>query len=155
MPMIDVTIVKGSITAEAVQPLLDELAAILLKWEGAPDTEFFREITWVYLHELAHDQLAVGTTREGQQPRFRVDITVPEGALSQRRKAALIAEVHTAVAAAADIDPQGVRALHIWTLVREIPEGSWGAAGSVVHFDDLRKASAAVRLEQSSVSDDG
>ena len=52
MPMIEVTAPAGAIPAESREGLLDELAGTLLRWEGAPDTEFFREITWVYFNEL-------------------------------------------------------------------------------------------------------
>ncbi|MFB7874266.1 tautomerase family protein [Nocardia sp. NPDC056064] len=144
MPMIDVTAVRGSIPDTVRPQLLDELATILLRWEGAPDTEFFREITWVYFHEIDAEQLAVGG-RGGGSPRFRIEITVPEGTLSARRKEGLIADVHTAVVTAAGLDPNSAQALHVWTLIREIPEGSWGAAGAVVRFEALKATSAAER----------
>ena len=144
MPMIDLTVVEGSLPRESSARLLDELATILLRWEQAPDTEFFREITWVYLHEVSADRLAVGG-RGGGSPRFRVEITVPDGALSQRRKDGLVADVHAAVMSAAGLDAQSPRALHVWTLIREVPEGNWAAGGQVIHFEDLRKASASER----------
>ncbi|AUI58980.1 tautomerase family protein [Amycolatopsis sp. BJA-103] len=144
MPMIEVTAVTGSIPEAKTPALLDELATILLRWEGAPDTEFFREITWVYLNEIDPARLAVGG-RGGGEPRFRVDITVPEGALSQRRKAGLIADVHTAVVTAAGLDPNSAQALHVWTLIRDVPEGNWGAAGQAIAFADLKNAAAAAR----------
>ncbi|MFD6397427.1 4-oxalocrotonate tautomerase family protein [Nocardia sp. NPDC060249] len=150
MPMIDLTVGRGSVRDAKRADLLEELATILLRWEGAPDTEFFREITWVYLHEIEADQLAVGG-RGGGSARFRVEVTVPEGALSPRRKAGLIADVHGAVVAAAGLDPHSAQALHVWTLIREVPEGSWGAAGAVVHFEQLKQTSAAER-ERSATS---
>lgn len=149
MPMIDVTVVEGSIPQPAANELLDELATILLRWEKAPDTEFFREITWVYLHEVAAGRLAVGG-RGGGAPRFRVEVTVPAGALSQRRKDGLVADVHTAVVAAAGLDPNSAQALHVWTLIREVPEGNWGAAGQVVRFENLKKVSASERATAAS-----
>ncbi|MEU0538287.1 tautomerase family protein [Nocardia sp. NPDC005978] len=144
MPIIDMTVVEGAIAPSKTQPLLDELATILLRWEGAPDTEFFREVTWVYLHEIAAERLAVGG-RPGGAPRFRIDITVPAGALSERRKAGLIGDVHTAVLTAAGLDPHSVHAMHVWTLIREVPEGSWGVAGQPVTYQALKSASAAER----------
>ncbi|MEO8814861.1 MAG: tautomerase family protein [Mycobacterium sp.] len=150
MPMIDLTVVEGSIPEQALVGLLDELATILLRWEQAPDTEFFREITWVYLHEVAPSRLAVGG-RPGGEPRFRVEVTVPEGALSQRRKDGLAAGVHAAVMSAAGLDPQTPQALHVWTLIREVPEGSWAAAGHVVHFEGLKKAAAFEREHSAAV----
>lgn len=148
MPMIEVTVPAGALEATTARELQDELAGILLHWEGAPDSEFFREITWVYLHEIAPGRLAVGG-RPGGAPRFRVDITVPEGALSQRRKDGLVADIHAAVMKAAGLDPQGPEALHVWTLIREVPEGNWGAAGQTIRVADLRKAAEDVRAQAS------
>ena len=52
MPMIEFTYPKGAIPADAREGLLDELATRLLAAEKAPDTEFFRSITWVYANEI-------------------------------------------------------------------------------------------------------
>src|SRR2546421_3761280 len=89
----------GATAPAARDELLDELAGRLLHWEGAPDTEFFRSISWVYFHELPADALYVGG-RPGGSARVRVEITTPQGALSQRRRAGLVADVHAAVARA-------------------------------------------------------
>src|SRR3954449_6959715 len=143
MPMIEVTAPAGAIPADAREELLEELAGRLLHWEGAPDTEFFRSISWVYFHELPADGLYVGG-RRGGEPRIRVEITTPEGALSQRRRAGLVGDVHGAVARAMGVTPEeaGVR---VWVLCREIAEGSWGAGGAIVEFEKLREASKAER----------
>jgi phenylpyruvate tautomerase PptA (4-oxalocrotonate tautomerase family) len=147
MPLIDVTIPSGSISEDAQAALLEELATRLLHWEGAPDTEFFREITWVYAHEAPNP--AVGG-RPGGAPRYRVDITVPEGALSARRKQGLVADVHAAVAKAADVAEAD--ALHVWTLIREVPDGNWAGGGHIVEFAALREAAAAERAKAQPVA---
>jgi len=76
--------------------------------------------------------------REPGAPRFRIEMTVFEGALSQDRKEQLVADVHTAVCAAAGMDPEGPRALHVWTLIHEIPEGNWAGGGKVVYYQNLK-----------------
>lgn len=142
MPMIDLTVPTGALEPEARESLLEELATTLLRWEGAPDTEFFRSITWVYAHEVDQAALAVGG-RPGGEARFRVDVTIPEGALSDRRKAGLVTDVTAAVLRAAGLeDSEGLR---VWTLIREVPDGNWGAAGQVIRFEELRKLAAAER----------
>jgi phenylpyruvate tautomerase PptA (4-oxalocrotonate tautomerase family) len=142
MPMIEVTAPAGAIDAGARDELLDELAGRLLHWEGAPDTDFFRANSWIYFNELPADALYVGG-RPGGDPRIRVDVTTPEGALSQRRRAALVADVHAAVSRAAGLTPE--EGYRVWVLCREIAEGSWGAGGGIVEFQALRAASKAER----------
>lgn len=142
MPMIELTAPAGALAPGAADELLDELAACLLRWEKAPDTEFFREITWTYLHEVDPNQLRVNR-RPAAAPRFRVEVTVPEGAFSQRRKDGLIGEVHELVADAAGLT--GEQGLHVWTLIRDVPDGNWGAAGATVHYEQLTQLAAAER----------
>jgi phenylpyruvate tautomerase PptA (4-oxalocrotonate tautomerase family) len=142
MPMIEVTYPKGAIAAEAREQMLEELATKLLAAEKAPDTEFFRSITWVYANEIEPQTLAVGG-RPGGEPRFRVQITVPEGALSDRRKGILVDSVNQAVLRASGLDEsEGIR---VWTLIRDVPEGNWGAAGQQVRYQQLVEAAAAER----------
>ncbi|MFD9664576.1 4-oxalocrotonate tautomerase family protein [Rhodococcus sp. NPDC059968] len=75
-------------------------------------------------------------------PRVRVDVTVPAGALSDRRRQGLITEVPADVLSAAGLgESDGLR---VWVLVHEEPEGTWGAAGHVVRFSEL----AALAREQ-------
>ena len=134
MPMIDVTYPRGALSAEAREKLLDELATRLLAAERAPDTEFFRSITWVYANEIDPEALNVGG-RPGGEPRFRVQVTVPEGALSDRRKGELVAAVNEVVSDAAGLsDEDGLSDLD---LIRDVPEGNWGAAGQQVRYSQL------------------
>jgi phenylpyruvate tautomerase PptA (4-oxalocrotonate tautomerase family) len=132
MPLIQLTAPEGSLTGEGRATVQRELASALLRWEGAPDTELFRSIAWSYLHELP---AGAQTTAEDDAPRFRVDVTVPEGALSERRKAGLIEEATAIVLKAAELSSGD--SLRVWVLINEQPEGTWGAAGSVVHYKDL------------------
>jgi hypothetical protein len=46
MPKLDLTISADALSDSSRQELARELGATLLRWEGAPDTEFFRSITW-------------------------------------------------------------------------------------------------------------
>ena len=142
MPMIDLTYPKGSIAPEAREELLEELATKLLEAEKAPDTEFFRSITWVYANEIEPEALAVGG-KPGGEPRFRVQITVPEGALSDRRKGILVDSVNKAVLGAAGLpESEGLR---VWTLIREVPDGNWGAAGQQIRYKQLVELAAGER----------
>jgi phenylpyruvate tautomerase PptA (4-oxalocrotonate tautomerase family) len=137
MPMIDLTYLRGSLDEQALGRLTDELVTALLRAERAPDTPFLRDNTLVYLHALDPAAQSVGGHDAGA-PRFRVEMTVFEGALSQDRKEQLAADVHAAVCAAAGIDPEGPRALHVWTLIHEIPEGNWAGGGKIIYYQQVK-----------------
>jgi phenylpyruvate tautomerase PptA (4-oxalocrotonate tautomerase family) len=135
--MIDVTFVRGSLNDDAMSRMTDELVTVLLRAERAPDTPFLRDNTVVYLHPLEPAAQLVGGRRQGE-PRYRVDLTVFEGALSKERKEQLAADVHAAVCEAAGIDPAGARRYHVWTLIHEIPEGNWAGGGKIVYYEQVK-----------------
>ncbi|MEU6642603.1 tautomerase family protein [Saccharomonospora sp. NPDC046836] len=132
MPMVQLTAPVGALTSEGRVSIQRELAAVVLRWEGAPDNEFFRSQAWSYLHELPqHAQ----TTAEDDGPRFRVDVTVPQGALSDRRKAGLVKDATAAVLDAAGLVKAD--ALRVWVLIHEQAEGTWGAGGEIIRYAEL------------------
>lgn len=132
MPQIQLTVPTGALTDEGRASIQKTLAGVLLKWEGAPDNEFFRAQAWAYLHELPS---GAQITAEDDAPRFRVDVTVPAGALSDRQKAGLVEEVTEAVLAAAGLGAGD--ALRVWVLINEQPDGTWGAGGRIFRYADL------------------
>ena len=130
--MIRLTAPTGSLSEEGRTSVQRDLAAVLLRWEGAPDTAFFRAQAWSYLVELPE---GAQITAEDDAPRFLVEVTVPQGALSERRRAGLVEEATKTVLSAARLGPDD--ALRVWVLVNEQPDGAWGAGGSVVRYADL------------------
>ncbi|WP_405388127.1 tautomerase family protein [Streptomyces sp. NBC_01102] len=132
MPMIRLTVPVGALTKEGRTTVQRDLAAVLLRWEGAPDTAFFRAQAWSYLVELPE---GTQTTAEDDAPRFLVEVTVPQGALSERRKTGLVEDATKTVLSAADVAADD--ALRVWVLVNEQPDGTWGAGGSIIRYADL------------------
>ncbi|MGW2619639.1 tautomerase family protein [Streptomyces sp. NPDC001500] len=132
MPMIQLTAPTGALTQEGRATVQRDLAAVLLRWEGAPDTAFFRAQAWSYLIESPE---GAQVTAEDDAPRFLVEVTVPQGALSERRKAGLVEDATKTVLAAAGLAP--AEALRVWVLVHDQPDGTWGAGGSVIRYADL------------------
>jgi phenylpyruvate tautomerase PptA (4-oxalocrotonate tautomerase family) len=132
MPMIELTAPAGSLTPEGRASIQRELATTLLRWERAPDTAFFRSIAWSYLHELPAGAQA---TAEDAAPRFRVDVRVPAGALSDRRKAGLVEDVTASVLRAAGLPD--AESLRVWVLIHEQADGTWGGGGRIVRYNDL------------------
>jgi len=140
MPMIQLTVPEGALTPAGRDGIQRSLAALLLCWEGAPDTALFRSLAWSYLTELP---AGAQTTAEDDAPRFRVDVTVPQGALSVRRKAGLVADATSAVLDAAGLT--AADAQRVWVLIHEQPEGTWGAGGTVIRYADLVAVAQAQR----------
>ncbi|MGW1668420.1 tautomerase family protein [Streptomyces sp. NPDC002324] len=132
MPMIRLTAPAGSLTEEGRASVQRELAAAMQRWEGAPDAPFFRAQAWSYLIELPE---GAQTTAEDDAPRFLVEVTVPQGALSERRRAGLVEEATKIVLEAAGLSQDD--AMRVWVLVNDQPEGTWGAGGSLIRFADL------------------
>ena len=144
MPMIDVTYPEGALDEDSRAKLVEDLTTSLLRAERAPDTEFFRSITYVYVHELP-EGMVNASGKPVTEPTFRVMITTPEGALSDRRRAEMVESGTTAVLEAAGLTPED--SLRVWIVMREIDDGSWGAGGQIVHFKQLVEAAKAEREE--------
>jgi len=142
MPLMDITYPAGALSTDQRTELADELTTILLRAERAPDTDFFRQVTWVNVHELPAD-CVIAAGRPVTAPTFRIDVTTPEGALSDRRRKELVTEATAAVRETAGIPEE--QALRVWVLCHEVAEGSWGAGGHVVEFTALREAAKAQR----------
>jgi 4-oxalocrotonate tautomerase family enzyme len=142
MPLIDLTYPAGTFTPDGRTALADELSKVLRRAERAPETAFFQNITWVNVHELPEGTfLAAG--RPLTEPAFRIQVTVPQGALSERRKAELVSEATRVVKDATGMSDAD--ALRIWVLVNEVPSGNWGAGGQVVTIEDLKGFAARER----------
>lgn len=140
MPMIQLTAPAGALMPAGRDTIQKTLAAVLLRWEGAPDTALFRSLAWSYLHELPD---GAQTTAEDSDARFRVDITVPHGVLSERRKAGLVADLTAAVLDAAGLTSDDAQ--RVWVLIHEQADGTWAAGGQIVRHADLVALAATQR----------
>jgi phenylpyruvate tautomerase PptA (4-oxalocrotonate tautomerase family) len=134
MPVFEVTYPEGALSADARSKLMEDLTTALLRAERAPDTEFFRSITWSYVHELPAGAVRAAG-RPVDAPIFKIDVTTPEGALSDRRREELVAEATRIVKDVAGIPDED--ALRVWVLMHEVADGSWGAGGQVIHYKQL------------------
>ena len=146
MPMLEMTVPEGELSDDVRGGLQQDLAAALLRAERAPDTEFFRSISWCHLQELP--AAAMRTADGVAAPHVVVKVTTPEGALSDRRRAEMVAEMTKLVLGATGWGDEA--ALRVWVMCREIDEGSWGAGGQIIQFEQLRAAAKAEREKEGS-----
>ena len=142
MPVFELTYPEGALEPDARAQLLDDLTTALLRAERAPETQFFRDITWSYVHELpAGSVLAAGRPVDGR-PTFKLDVTTPEGALSDRRREELVGEATRLIREAAGI-AEDATLQRVWVLMHEVADGRWGAGGHVIRFEKLRELARA------------
>ncbi|MBJ7331373.1 MAG: tautomerase family protein [Solirubrobacteraceae bacterium] len=149
MPTFSLTYPEGALSPEARTQVVEDLTTALLRAERAPDTQFFRDVTWAYVHELpAGAVLTAG--KPVTEPIFKVDVTTPAGALSDRRREEFVAEATRVISEAAGLGEQDL--LRVWVLMHEVAEGSWGAGGQVIRFEQLREAAKAEREQANAAS---
>lgn len=147
MPMIDLTLPRGSLSDEAKEKLMGELSATLLKWEGAkPGNEAAESIAWTFLHE---PELVTVAHKPATGPRYRVVIGVPEGTLGGEEKEGVVAEVTEQVVAAQSGDKKASPedSALVWVIINEIPDGHWGGAGRIFRLADIMSFAGASEEE--------
>ena len=136
--MIDVTLPEGALSPEARDKLADELTTTLLKWEGAGDIPFSRQITLVYFDERPQGSVYVAGER-ATEPRYRVLVTIPEGSIKDdERKAGLVEEI-TKLVVDADGATGDEASFRVWVFIHEVPDGHWAGAGHIFRLRDIVK----------------
>lgn len=130
MPQIELTVPRGALTAEATDALMADMTTTLLRWEGAPtDSPGAREVSWGYVHEVEPARTYHGgASAAGGPPRYRIDVTVPQGALDAEKKNGMVGDL-TRLVLAAEGTEDPAAPMRVWVIVREVPDGNWGGAG--------------------------
>jgi phenylpyruvate tautomerase PptA (4-oxalocrotonate tautomerase family) len=135
MPMIDIKLPKGALDETTRATLADRLTTTLLKWEKAPDNDLTRSITWVYFDD--RELHVTGGPNVGKE-HYVVLVTVPEGALSDRRKAGLVEEATEVLLDVTGMASEGFEdRVRVWVHIHEVPDGHWGAAGQIFRYSDI------------------
>lgn len=141
MPLMELTYQEGAITPEARDELVETLTTSLLKAEGAPDTEFFRSVTWVLVNERPAELVYAGD-KPGAGV-VKLDVITPEGALNDERRAGMIEAGTAAIREAFAVADEDL--LKVWVLCRDVVDGGWGAGGNVIHYKQLVEIAKAQR----------
>jgi phenylpyruvate tautomerase PptA (4-oxalocrotonate tautomerase family) len=129
MPQIEFTLPRGALSGETIDSLMGEMTTTLLRYEGAPENDASREISWGYVHEVDRVYNG-GAPLNGGPARYKVDLTVPEGALTPENKNAIVGEITSLILAADGAAPDDAAApMRVWVLVHDVPDGNWGGAG--------------------------
>jgi phenylpyruvate tautomerase PptA (4-oxalocrotonate tautomerase family) len=138
VPMIDVTLPEGALSEDQRNTLGERLTNTILKWEGAAEIPFSRQITVVYFDERPAGSVYVAGEQE-TQTRYRVLITIPEGSIKEdERKAGLVEEV-TRDILEVDGTNDETAAFRVWVFIHEVPDGHWAGAGQIFRLRDIVK----------------
>ncbi|MDI1245894.1 MAG: tautomerase family protein [Rhodoferax sp.] len=145
MPLFQVEYPSGSLSAPQKSALAEKLTHLLLLIEGGADTPGGRELSYVLFREVPAEDWYVGGSSGPQYVapggKFIINLTIPEASTTQSFKE----DIHTKVnAALAEVlgwnSPQD--GMSAWVMVREMPEGSWGANGQTYTLERIAKHAA-------------
>lgn len=141
MPLMELTYQEGAITPETRDELVETLTTGLLKAEGAPNTDFFRSVTWVLVNERPAELVYAGD-KPGAGV-VKLEVVTPEGALDDERRGQMIEAGTAAIREAFEVADED--ALKVWVLCRDVVDGGWGAGGQVIHYKQLVEMAKAQR----------
>jgi len=145
MPMIELTVPKNALTKTKQNKLMKNLTDILLNWEGAPiDSAFAQSVSWGFVTEQEASMFyAAGAPIK--QDHWRVEITVPQGALNEEKKQGLVKDVHEQFERVTGDKNLGVR---LWCIITDIPSGNWGVNNEIITITEIaRKVWKSERLK--------
>jgi phenylpyruvate tautomerase PptA (4-oxalocrotonate tautomerase family) len=137
MPMIDLTLPRGTLSDDAKAKLMETLTRTLLKWEGAqPGNKAAESIAWTFVHEPT---LVTAAGHPARRPRYRVVLGVPQATLDNDAKEGLVGEVTEQVLRAEKDgrDPAPEDASRVWVIINEITDGNWGGGGRIFRLADI------------------
>ena len=138
MPLIDVTLPEGALSEEQRDALGERLTNTVLKWEGAADIPFSRQITVVYFDERPAGSIYVAGGQE-TDPRYRVLVTIPEGSITDDERKAGMVEEMTRDVLEVDGTEDETAAFRVWVFIHEVPDGHWAGAGRIFRLRDIVK----------------
>src|SRR5438477_6879563 len=112
MPLIERVLPDGALSEAALTALMESLTRLVLKAEGAsPDNKIAPTITWAFAHKAARLTVA---GRTPAQPRYRLLVAVPEGAVTRAAQIRFVAEATEAILKAEGAADTPENALRVW-----------------------------------------
>ena len=139
MPIVDLTIAEGTLSAEARERLLDKIGRIAIDYEGLSGSKFAEAFTWVYLHELP----AANVTQisgKPTKPLYRFTFTTLQTLLDNDSKHRLGEDVARAVyeieGAAWDEREAYNR---VWVFFDDYRQGDWIVGAEINSIKALRE----------------
>jgi phenylpyruvate tautomerase PptA (4-oxalocrotonate tautomerase family) len=137
MPLIQVTAPQNALNKPQQDALMSRISNAVLTAEGAPLADpGAQSLVWAYYQELPVSKIYVGGENLGQPP-FRIDVTTPQGALTDAARNALVKALGDIVD---DIVGPYEGRLNHWAMLYEVNEGSWAGGGQVFPLAGIQAA---------------
>jgi phenylpyruvate tautomerase PptA (4-oxalocrotonate tautomerase family) len=137
MPLVQVTAPQNALNKPQQDALMSRISNAVLTAEGAPLADpGAQSLVWAYYQELPVSKIYVGGENLGQPP-FRIDVTTPQGALTEAARNALVNALGDIVD---DIVGPYEGRLNHWAMLYEVDEGSWAGGGQVFPLAGIQAA---------------
>ncbi len=139
MPIVDLTIAEGTLSAEDRERLLDKVGRIAIDYEGLSGSKFAEAFTWVYVHELPATHMSQ-ISGKPPKPLYRFTFTTLQTLLDNESKHRLGEDVARAIyeIEGATWD-EGEAYNRVWVFFDDYRQGDWIVGATVNSIKALRE----------------
>jgi phenylpyruvate tautomerase PptA (4-oxalocrotonate tautomerase family) len=146
MPNIIVRVPEGAFEAAAKQKLAADITAVAKDVEQIGDDPRQQFLTWLVIDEIPKGHLfAGGNDPTGQVIPVIVFFYPPAGVIDADGRARAVADIQKAVQGA--VESSDPRPAMTSVIIADVPDGTWGANGSLWHLPDFARAAGYKHLQ--------
>ncbi len=139
MPIVDLTIAEGTLSAEDRERLLDKVGRIAIDYEGLSGSKFAEAFTWVYVHELPATHVSQ-ISGKPPKPLYRFTFTTLQTLLDNESKHRLGEYVARAVYEIEGATWDEGEAYHrVWVFFDDYRQGDWIVGATINSIKALRE----------------
>lgn len=138
MPIIDIEVPQGALQDNVKHELMNQLGNVAIGYEGLSGSQFAKEFTWLYIHELPSAFIAQ-VSGVLPKPIYRVTFTTLETLMDDETKHKLGADVAKAIYRAEGSKWDEEEAYNrVWTFYNDVRQGDWIAGARINNIPDLK-----------------
>jgi len=138
MPIIDIEVPSGALADNVKHELMNKLGNVAINYEGLSGSQFAKEFTWLYIHELPAAYVAQ-VSGKLPKPIYRVTFTTLETLLDDDTKVKLGTDVAKSIYQAEGTKWNVEEAYNrVWTFYNDVRQGDWIAGARVNNIPDLK-----------------
>ncbi len=139
MPIVDLTIAEGTLSAEDRERLLDKVGRVAIDYEGLSGSKFAEAFTWVYVHELPATHVSQ-ISGKPPKPLYRFTFTTLQTLLDNDSKHRLGEYVARAVyEIEGAVWDEGEAYNRVWVFFDDYRQGDWIVGATVNSIKEMRE----------------